>query len=131
MTPLDSLFGSLELFAGAAVPLSYIARDTIVSEAVHGNYERIHAIIEENRQAQALYLAELFGLSPDHPAEQVWDKLRAARAVKIGLPEDTPLAAVLAEELIGSRSALRLSDLRRARDQRLGTYVPLRNDGQW
>jgi hypothetical protein len=131
MTPLDSRFGPLELFAGAAVPLSYIARDTIVSEAVQGNYERIAAIVEENRQAQVPYLAELFGLSPDEPVEKVWDKLRAARAIKLGLPEDTPLAAVLAEELIGSRSALRMDNLRRERDERLGTYVPLRNDGQW
>jgi hypothetical protein len=130
MTPLDSRFGSLELFAGAAVPLSYVARDTIVSEAVQGNYERIAAIVEENRQAQIPYLAELFGLSADHPAEQIWDKLRAARAVKLSLPEDTPLAAVLAEELTGTRCTLRMSDLKRKRDQRLGTYIPLRN-GEW
>jgi hypothetical protein len=131
MTPLDSRFGSLEIFAGAAVPLSYKARDTIVAEAVRGNYERVQALVEEHRQAQVPYLAELFGLSPDDSAAKVWDALRAARAIKLNLPVDTTLDVVLAEELKSSRGGLIMSELVRARDKRLGTYIPLRNDGQW
>jgi hypothetical protein len=56
--------------------------------------------------------------------EVIWEALRKARALKLGLPADTPIQKVLAEER-KTGVHLTIAELKRARDIRNGTYVPV------
>lgn len=132
--------------------VSGIDFDGSISNSVKLEYTQLQRSIltlvtEENLKAVA-YLAELFfdeQIAPDDSAalrkarDRVYSELRICRANYLGLPVTAKLADVLSEELKKpdhpvshlSPRHLTMAELRRARDVRRGTYVPLVNNGEW
>jgi hypothetical protein len=130
MSEVDSKFWQLEIFPGVGLPLTYDARNCIAAAVVKGDSEGAKQIVTDLFNSDLVdYMRDLLDLPADASDEQVWLTLWAKRATAFGLPAATPSPEVADLERRYNR-CLTLGELRRERDQRLGTYRPLVN-GEW
>jgi hypothetical protein len=149
LTTLDDqpFYRQMDIVAGVQSPLNWDVREAILVEAANRDFAQLRYYNHQSMVAALPYLRELFGIpriknevnlfsaifgqrNPEHKV--IFDYLRQARAVKLGLPANTSWQVLLEAERANDRSILTMSDLRRARDERNGTTCPARpNDGKW